>query len=313
MRRRSQPPPSPALPAYQQRGESYADARARWERFSQECPPEAPPRPCAEASGRAQGGPQLLAGGAVGAYGGSGGLGLVNPVTSGADGGEAQDFKGLNESRRLRRMRRGVVAAAQLLQQEAPRSWAAMVTLTYRPGVRWSPRHVSEFCKRARDSLARSSGDRCRYVWVLELTKAGVPHYHVLFWLPPGVMLPKPDRAGWWPHGSSRVERARNAVGYLVKYVSKGAAGLASSSYQLPRGARLFGLGGLSAEARHQKAWRMLPRYIRLQVLAEDRVRRAAGGGWVAPFTGEWWPAARLIHHRGQVAWAAASPAGASE
>jgi hypothetical protein len=311
MRRRPPPLPSPGLPAYQQRGESYAEARARWERFSRDCPPEPSSGPSAASSAGAADGPQAPGGGAVGAYAGGGGLGLVNPVTSGAEAGDPREFKGLNEARRLQRMRRGVLAAAQLLQQEAPRSWAAMVTLTYRPGVRWSPRHISAFCKRARESLGRVSGDRCRYVWVLELTKAGVPHYHVLFWLPPGVVLPKPDRAGWWPHGSSRIERARNAVGYLVKYVSKGAAGLASS-YQLPRGARLFGLGGLSAEARHQKAWRLLPRYIRLQVLAEDRVRRAAGGGWVAPATGEWWPAARLIYHQGQVSWAAASPVGAS-
>ena len=45
------------------------------------------------------------------------------------------------------------------------------------------------------------------YVWVLELTKRGRPHYHVLFWLPKGVSMPKADKQGLvetW-HDSFRV------------------------------------------------------------------------------------------------------------
>ena len=58
------------------------------------------------------------------------------------------------------------------------------------------------------------------YVWVLELTKRGRPHYHVLFWLPKGVSMPKADKQGWWKHGMTR-SGGHSPVGYLCKYTSK--------------------------------------------------------------------------------------------
>ena len=60
------------------------------------------------------------------------------------------------------------------------------------------------------------------YVWVLELTKRGRPHYHVLFWLPRGISMPKADKQGWWRHGMTNTVPARSPVGYLCKYTSKG-------------------------------------------------------------------------------------------
>src|SRR5690606_16986167 len=128
---------------------------------------------------------------------------------------------------------------------------------TYRPDAAWRPEHISQALAAWRKEMR---GRRLRYVWVLELTKAGKPHYHVMVWLPAGVLLEKPDRSGAWPHGMSRIEWARNAVGYLVKYASKGTDGI-----NLPRGARLFGVGGLNADSRLKRAWAMLPRYQRLR------------------------------------------------
>ena len=80
-----------------------------------------------------------------------------------------------------------------------------MVTLTYRDDVDWSPRQVSNYLKCVRE-WARRKAIFLHYVWVLELTKRGRPHYHVLFWLPKGVSMPKADKQGWWKHGMTRSE-----------------------------------------------------------------------------------------------------------
>jgi hypothetical protein len=195
-------------------------------------------------------------------------------------------------------MRRGVTAAADLLQRQTAdgyRGRAIFLTLTYRPGVAWSARHVSTFSDHVRKWL-QARAIEFRRVWVMELTKAGVPHYHVMIWLPHGVKLPMPDRCGWWPHGMTRIEWARNPVGYLIKYASKGTQG-----DLFPRGARIFGCGGLSPESRIAKAWQMLPRYVRERFSVEDRARRCPGGGWVSQETGEWMPAARLYFVEGEL------------
>lgn len=101
---------------------------------------------------------------------------------------------------RLKRMKRRVLTGARLHQEQQPRFKAAMLTLTYREDGEWQPRHVSELLACVRKWVERR-GVRFRYVWVLELTKAGRPHYHVLIWLPRGLTLPKPGKQGWWVHG----------------------------------------------------------------------------------------------------------------
>lgn len=190
---------------------------------------------------------------------------------------------------RLSRMKRSTVTAARLLTEDASAGgcrWkAAMVTLTYRPGRVYTPRDVSEFLKRVRQWAARRSFD-LRYVWVMELTKAGVPHYHVVLWLPKGVTLPKPDKQGWWPHGLTRIEWARNAVGYVAKYASKG-----GTLDGIPPGARICGSGGLTPIARNERAWWLSPAWVRSRWSPADRPRRARlGGGWISTVSGEWLP-----------------------
>lgn len=210
---------------------------------------------------------------------------------------------------RLSRMKRSTVTAARLITDEASAGgsrWkAAMVTLTYRPGRVYTPRDVSEFLKRVRQWAARRGFD-LRYVWVLELTKAGSPHYHAVLWLPKGVTLPKPDKQGWWPHGHTRIEWARNAVGYLAKYASKGCA-----VEDLPRGARICGSGGLSDQARNERAWWLSPGWVRSTWSQADRPRRASAGvgGWVSTVSGEWLPSPwRVRFERGRVVLQEVSP-----
>ena len=124
----------------------------------------------------------------------------------------------------------------------------------------------------------------------LELTKKGRPHYHVLFWLPKGVSMPKADKQGWWKHGMTKSEWARSPVGYLCKYTSKG---LDFESWgKLPRGGRLYGHGGYSPSMRITRAWRLAPAWVRELIDEMDGVRkvgcywvnRASGMGIRSPF-----------------------------
>jgi hypothetical protein len=115
----------------------------------------------------------------------------------------------------------------------------------------------------------------------LEQTKRFVPHYHLLIWLPRGISLPKPDKRGWWPHGLTRIEWARNAVGYLVKYASK-----AEKASAFPKGARLFGVRGLAEDAdRHRHYMRAF--WLKERVSLGDRVQRLKDGWYLNVTTGE--------------------------
>lgn len=179
---------------------------------------------------------------------------------------------------RLSRMRRAVGFAARSHIGEAPDlGRCAMLTLTYRPGVEWSPRHVSELLKCIREHLRRR-GREMRYVWVAEIQPGrGVLHYHVALWLPEGDKLPYPDRQGWWPHGSTRIEWARAAVPYLLKYLSKG-----DDVAAFPKGCRTYGCGGQSHEMKRARRWLGLPRFVQQRSDIHDDWRRAPGGAVVA-------------------------------
>lgn len=162
----------------------------------------------------------------------------------------------------------------------------ALLTLTYRPDIHWSPRHVSQLVQRIRQWLERRR-HKCRYEGVAELTKAGAVHYHLIVWVPHGLSLPKPDKRGWWPHGLTRIETARRPVGYLAKYMSK-----SNDVHRFPKGLRLHFRGGLDDLGRRVVTWWLLPRYVReFAEVTYERIRRAPGGGWFSRDTGQWWPA----------------------
>lgn len=219
--------------------------------------------------------------------------GLVPTSTSETPGHPSPEEACLLVSRRdsrLKHMRRAVITSARLHRDECPRHRPAMLTLTYRDGVDWSPRHISELLTHIR-KWCRRRGHDLRYTWVAELTKRRRIHYHIVLFLPRGLTLPKPDKQGWWKHGSTRIEWARHAVGYIAKYASKGTDELDA----FPRGVRIHGTGGLSDGARNERCWWLSPSYIRQTWSMEDRPRRAAGGGWVARATGEWLPSAYTL------------------
>jgi hypothetical protein len=161
------------------------------------------------------------------------------------------------------------------------------LTLTYRPEAYWSPNHVAG-CLRLIRQWCHRRGVEPRYVWCAEQHKSGRVHYHAILFVPPGLMLPKPDKQGWWPHGMSQIQRCRKqSVGYLIKYATK----CRDIDKPWPKGCRLHGHGGLDLQERIRRAWWVLPKYIREQCEDWMRVQRARGGGWMSFQTGEWWPA----------------------
>lgn len=220
------------------------------------------------------------------------GPGLVYSVTKGTSNQSSLKTYLLNPQEiRLRRLRRSVVTSARLhqqyLQTQKTRFKVAMLTLTYADVNGWKPQHIKELLRHIRQYLARR-GHQFLYCWVAELQQRGAVHYHVVIWLPKGVTIPKPDKRGWWPHGSTQIIWARKPVSYIAKYASK----TNSKTGNLPRGIRLYGVGGLQRPDRYERAWWMLPEYIREQS-PEPResgpAKRARGGGWLLPF-GEWIP-----------------------
>lgn len=191
-------------------------------------------------------------------------------------------------SSRLRRMRKTVITAARIAVDEAKvggfRGRWAMLTLTYREDVRWVAKQLAVLTDHLRKYAARN-GFVARYVWALELTKRGRPHYHLLVWLPKGRTLPKPDKQGWWAHGLTRIEWARNAVGYLAKYASKGIEGEAWDG--MPKGARMCGNGGISRDGRVELRYWKLPTWVR-EVFNEITDVARTKGGYVERTTGEY-------------------------
>jgi hypothetical protein len=149
----------------------------------------------------------------------------------------------------------------------------APITLTYRPGVDWHANRIRSTLKCYRE-WARRRGIALSYVWVMELQGRGVPHYHLLVWLPRGWSPPLPDKQGWWPHGASNARWVRerdNAVYYVAKYASKGYTGF------IPRDARLWGVGGLHPDVRARLSWEMAPSWLRGMVPYGCRIVHRAG------------------------------------
>lgn len=161
-----------------------------------------------------------------------------------------------------------------------------MVTLTYRgTNADWAPRHVSDYLRKVREWFRdRCPGQRLRYVWVAELQKRGVIHYHACFFLPEGVSMPPADKRGWWPHGMTNTLKARAPVAYLMKYASKVDQKTIGG---FPRGARIHGCGGLCAVGSAMRRWVLWPAYVQGNASITDRYRPAPGGGYVNADTGE--------------------------
>lgn len=186
------------------------------------------------------------------------------------------------EQARCTRLRRSILVAAGLINHiaKAERLKPAMLTLTYRDVAGSSPRDISELIKRVRQWMERRN-HTMRYVWVAELQARGALHYHLILWLPKGLTLPKPDKQGWWPHGSTRIEWARYPIGYLIKYTSK-----FDTKGGLPKGARLHGSGGLDPSAQEIRRWFNLPTWLKHLAGVSSRFMRVKGAGLVDRATG---------------------------
>ena len=196
---------------------------------------------------------------------------------------------------RVTRLRKGVGVGAKCLLNlgEGRAENNVMVTLTYdtnRPGIEavghsyWKPRHVSDYIRAVRAWFAkRCPGQRLRYVWVAELQKRGVLHYHAVFFLPAGVSMPRADKRGWWPHGMTNTLKATAPVAYLMKYASK-ADSKAIGGF--PHGSRIYGIGGLDAPGAAFKRWVLWPAYVQGNASVADRFRPAPGGGFIDASTG---------------------------
>lgn len=188
---------------------------------------------------------------------------------------------------RCQRLRRTITEAAKLHERHA--TWQSrrlgrsayrktFITLTYRPGETWEPRHVSRFVRLMRQWFQRRD-EACRFAWVGELQKRGALHYHVLVWVPRRLRLPRPDTCGWWPYGMSNIETARNPVGYMVKYATKTRP---EDVKRLPKGVRLHGNGGHDPHSRVTLRERLWPMWVhgewdqrRIEAYTQEQERTA--------------------------------------
>lgn len=204
---------------------------------------------------------------------------------------------------RLRRMRRRVRAWARWARGLRRRFWAIGVGLTYAPGQEWCPNDVRDFVHHFhRLAIA--------HAWVAELQARGAVHYHVILVVPRGHRIPKPDQAGLWGKGFTRVKllKWRRVGGYLAEYCRK----LEQKEGPFPRGLRLFAVGFrreawgvLGEEALLWFRASALPGWLATLVewFREVPSRRGAGGWWWFRKASVWVrsPWRLLVYERGWV------------
>lgn len=190
---------------------------------------------------------------------------------------------------RLSRMRRRLSRWGDVARDMVAEGKASLiqVTLTYASGRGWRPGDVSSFLAAVRKALgARLFG----VLWVAEL-QADRPsreavHYLLYLLVAPGSFIPKPDKAGLWVHGMSRVEANRRGIGYAMKYAQK----VEQKGGDFPKGLRLFAVTFYSWAPlpSHRRRWFRLSAVPRYAIEAfpqavdpeEPIPKRAEGGGF---------------------------------
>lgn len=186
---------------------------------------------------------------------------------------------------RLRRVQKRVRSWAEVIQPFIQKVGVThrmvMITLTYEGVNDWKKNDIREFMLRVRKELGKSL---LAYSWVAELQKRGAVHYHVLLLVPKGTKIPKPDEAGWWEKGMSRIETAKSPF-YILTYTGK--------EYQkvgiFPKGLRMFAVwvadGVVSAVTRWFFRLSTLPSWLVEELKGDLRIvgakfKRVPGGGW---------------------------------
>lgn len=219
--------------------------------------------------------------------------------------------KTLVAERRVNRLKRSVWASGHLhgLAEKGFRpSVPHFVTLTYAKANSWMGTHLSLAIKGYRN-WCMSKGFPCRYTWVaeiqpkrLERTGEAVVHYHLLAWLPVGIVMPHWDRptrkfggmrSPFWSHGMTNSEIAKSGVGYLMKYLSK-----LGELTLFPPNLRLYGIGGLTQQGRDVRRWYNLPEWVKRSGGVGDVVK--VGNAFVLRQTGEVLPPA---YHVNKTPW----------
>ncbi len=175
---------------------------------------------------------------------------------------------------RHNRLRRNVWSAGTAIRRTVPygsRQW--LITFTYENGQQVGPKQVSKAINAFRMWCTRR-GIKVPYLWVVENQTRGVPHYHLIVWMPKGAGAPpRFDEMGWWTHGSTHRKPVKSATGYAMKYVSK----WDPKHCTFPKGLRLYGCGGLDLLDRRVRQWTNLPAWSRSQY-GVGELRRVKGG-----------------------------------
>lgn len=189
-----------------------------------------------------------------------------------------------NEFTRISRLSRSVKVAAhcigEALQKGGFRYRAALITATYAPGQEWHARDITQLTNNYQ-TWAKRKGFTLPIVWVAELTKAGVVHYHLMLWVPRGVTPPFGDKGikkRWWSKGLTNSQWSFSPVGYLAKYASKGT----TNGHQFPKGCRLHGRAGISAKVSRAIVYKLAPLWLKELVPEAHGVERVTRQ-WYAP------------------------------
>ena len=204
---------------------------------------------------------------------------------------------------RVKLTERGVLASCAEIDCAPPPGGhkALFLTLTYKTDT-WEPRHISNFVLRL-GRWAETQGIEVPYVWVTELQKRGVVHYHVMIWIPASMDLlevPKPDCEIIVVPARMRGLKARytrpldrpsqviysttaKRIQYIkpmwphgmsqrelainpVAYMAKYTSKIDSKDGErgeFPKGCRLFGKGGLSERGEDRFRYAMAPGWVR--------------------------------------------------
>lgn len=172
--------------------------------------------------------------------------------------------------------------------------WPAFITLTYAEQWLFQPRQISDFMQHLRKFIKRHDYHNrpVRYVWVAEMQKRGVVHYHIVVWVPRTIRkLPKPDCQGWWPWGMSNIQHAHSPAGYLAKYLGKSLTGL-------PPNIRRYAVQCAQITSMR---WYRYPAWLRSLLSIGETAKYVPGKGWFV--RGVYVPSPWLVNRYMEIVW----------